>query len=64
MQFQIDNMTCGGCARKVTMAVQALDPDARVVADPSSRQIRVESAVAEEQIAAALCAAGYPPSLQ
>jgi copper chaperone len=25
MQFQIDNMTCGGCARSVTKAIHSVD---------------------------------------
>ncbi len=26
MQFHIENMTCGGCARSVTKAIQSVDP--------------------------------------
>ena len=31
MQFHIENMTCGGCARSVTKAIQSVDPQAEVV---------------------------------
>ncbi|MFQ1064871.1 heavy-metal-associated domain-containing protein [Bordetella trematum] len=61
MQFHIDGMTCGGCARSVTKAIQAVDPQATVVADPPSRLVKVESALAQAQIVAALREAGYPP---
>ncbi len=61
MQFHIDGMTCGGCARSVTKAIQAVDPQATVVADPPSRQVTVQSALAQAQIVAALREAGYPP---
>lgn len=61
MQFHIDGMTCGGCARSVTKAIQEVDPQATVVADPPSRQVKVESTLAPAQIVAALREAGYPP---
>ena len=35
MQFHIENMTCGGCVRSVTKAIQSVDPSAEVTADPA-----------------------------
>ena len=61
MQFHIENMTCGGCARGVTKAIQLLDPKAEVIADPPSRQVQVKSSASQEQIEAALREAGFPP---
>ena len=40
MEFHVDGMTCGGCARSVTRAIQQIDPNARVVADPPSGLVR------------------------
>lgn len=62
MQFHIENMTCGGCARGVTKAIQLVDPAAEVTADPPSRQVQVKSSASQEQIEAALREAGFPPS--
>ncbi|CAB3678452.1 Copper chaperone [Achromobacter denitrificans] len=64
MQFHLDGMTCGGCARKVTKAVQAVDPDAIVVTDPPTRLVLVQTSASRDQIAAALSEAGYPPRAQ
>jgi copper chaperone len=61
MQFQIDNMTCGGCARAVTAAIRGIDPSATVRADPPVRLLDVETAHGEAEIRAALTAAGFPP---
>lgn len=61
MRFQIDNMTCAGCARAVTAAVRSLDPTATIVADPPARTVEVVTARAEAQVRAALAAAGFPP---
>ena len=61
MQFHIDNMTCGGCARGVTRAIQSVDPDAVVKADPPNRLVEVTSKKPVEAIVAALEEAGFPP---
>jgi len=61
MQFHIDNMTCGGCARALTAAIRDLDPAATVTADPPTRRVDVQSARGEAEIRAALTIAGFPP---
>jgi copper chaperone len=61
MQFHIDNMTCGGCARAVTAAIRDLDPAATIKADPPARSVDVETACSETELRAALTAAGFAP---
>ena len=61
MQFHIENMACGGCARCVTKAIQAVDADARVVADPPARSVEVRTSASREQVERALAEAGFPP---
>ena len=41
MQFHIKNMTCGGCARSVTKAIQSVDAQAKVTIDPNTRKVDV-----------------------
>ena len=60
MQFHIKNMTCGGCARSVTKAIQSLDATARVEADPTTRKVEVTSSRTRSEIEAVLAEAGYP----
>ena len=64
MQFHLDDMTCGGCARAVTKAIQAVDPQATVVADPPTHLVQVQTSAPEAQIVAALHEAGFPPRAQ
>ena len=59
MRFRIQNMTCGGCARGVTRAVQSVDPAAKVVADPPSRMVEISSDKPRDEIELALAQAGY-----
>lgn len=61
-RFHIPNMTCGGCAKSVTKALLSVDPQARIEADPPTREVRVESTVDESAFLAALSEAGYPHS--
>ncbi len=61
MQFQIDNMTCGGCARSVTKAIHSVDPQAKVDIDLPQKRVNVVSAADESAVAAVLEDVGYPP---
>ncbi len=59
-QFHIPGMTCGGCLRAVTKALQALDPQAQVEGDLETRRIKVVSDREESLLLAALSKSGYP----
>ncbi|ACF51476.1 copper chaperone [Stenotrophomonas maltophilia] len=61
MEFHVEGMTCGGCARSVTKAIELVDPQASVQADPASRRVQVQTSASESQIVAALTDAGFPP---
>ncbi|HDS1578330.1 TPA: heavy-metal-associated domain-containing protein [Stenotrophomonas maltophilia] len=61
MEFHVDGMTCGGCARSVTRAIQQVDPNASVVADPPSGLVKVQTTASQEQVFAAVNDAGFPP---
>lgn len=60
LRFQVPNMTCGGCAKSVTKALQSVDPHARIETDPSIHEVRVESTADESSLRAVLAEAGYP----
>jgi len=62
MQFHIETMTCGGCARGVTKAIQSVDPAAEVQADPPARKVDVKTSAAREALVAALTEAGFAPA--
>jgi len=60
MQFHIENMTCGGCARSVTKAIEGVDAKAKVNADPVTKKVTIESALPASTFSRALDDAGYP----
>lgn len=59
MQFHIENMTCGGCVRGVTKAIQSVDPTAEISADPVTHKVDVISASPRERLQAVLADAGF-----
>lgn len=60
--FEIQSMTCGGCASHVTRAVKNLDPQARIEVDVKQRTVRIDTTEDRPSLVAALTEAGYPPS--
>lgn len=60
MELKIEGMTCGGCARSVTKAIQSVDANARVEADPAARAVRIETTATQAAVLQVLEDAGYP----
>lgn len=60
LRFYTPNLTCGGCAKSVAKALLSVDPQARIEADPPTREGRVDSALDESAFLAVLSEAGYP----
>ena len=63
MELRIENMTCGGCAKSVTKAIQSVDPTARVETNPAARAVKVETTATAGAIQQVLEEAGYPATL-
>lgn len=61
MQYQIDKMGCGGCARSITSTIHMVDPAADVVIDLPTKRVTVTSEAAVMAIEQALSQAGFPP---
>ena len=61
MEFFVDNMTCGGCAKSVTKAIQSVDPVAKVEIDLGTVLVKVESERPASDFIAVLDDVGYPP---
>lgn len=59
MQFHIETMTCGGCVRGVTKAIQSVDPSAQISADPATHKVEVVTTAPRDRLAAVLADAGF-----
>jgi copper chaperone len=62
VQFHIQNMACGGCARSVTKAIQSVDPGANVAVDLETRKVDITSERRAAEFERVLAQAGYPAS--
>jgi copper chaperone CopZ len=59
--FSVEGMSCGKCAARVTKAIQAQAPQARVEVDLAEKRVTVAPAVADAAaLAQAITQAGYP----
>lgn len=56
--FKVEGMGCEACARKITQAIEARDPDARVRVDRGAQRVDVASTVAERALADLIGALG------
>ncbi|EHP91095.1 MULTISPECIES: heavy-metal-associated domain-containing protein [Methylobacteriaceae] len=61
VRLKVEKIGCGGCARSVTRAVQAIEPDAGVEVDLGAKLVTVSGVVVPaDRIARAITEAGYP----
>ncbi len=58
-RFEIPGMTCGGCARSITKAIQGIDAQAKVETDIPGRRVTVKSRADSASLIAAIKEAGY-----
>ena len=50
MQFHVENMTCGSCAKHVTQAITGLDANAKVEVSVAERRMTVDSSATRSQL--------------
>ncbi|WP_088892233.1 heavy-metal-associated domain-containing protein [Leptolyngbya ohadii] len=62
LQFTVPDMACSACATTITNAVTAIDPAAKVAADPSTKQVNIDTQASEAEVKAAIVGAGYTVS--
>lgn len=59
LQLNVPNMACGSCAKTITNAIREVDQNAKVEADPKTKQVNVETESSESAIKQAIKNAGY-----
>ncbi|MBS7700378.1 MULTISPECIES: heavy-metal-associated domain-containing protein [unclassified Chelatococcus] len=63
MELKIERMTCGGCAKSVTEAIQSVDSNATIKTDLATRAVKIETAATRAAILQVLEEAGYPATV-
>ncbi len=60
-EFEVQSMTCGHCASRVTQAIKNLDATAKVEVELAAKKVRVQTVEDRGRVVAALADAGYAP---
>jgi len=56
----VTGMTCGGCTKAVTRAIQMQDAEATVQVDLDSQKVEIDSRLSREILVTILSEAGFP----
>jgi copper chaperone len=59
LEFQVNGMTCGGCARAITNAVESVDAAATVQVDLAAKRVTIDPAADTAKLQSAIEDAGY-----
>lgn len=59
LKLKVDGMTCGGCAKSVTRAVEAVPAVERALVDLATGEVSVEGTADEGAVRQAIEDAGY-----
>jgi copper chaperone len=63
IEFNVQDMTCGHCAGRITKAINDVDADAKVEIKIEGRTVLVDSKASVAELAAAISDAGYTPKV-
>jgi len=60
LSLKVSGMTCGGCIKAVTKAIQAQDPSATVQVDLDTQMVSLETSLSQAQASQLITDAGFP----
>lgn len=60
MQFKVEKMGCGGCAKTISTAIHTIDPSAKVDIDLGKKRVEVISKADQAVIQQVISDAGFP----
>ncbi len=60
LQLKVPNMACSACVTTINEAIIAIDPTAKVEADPKTKLVKIGTQQSEAAVKQAIAAAGYP----
>jgi copper chaperone len=60
LKLNVPDLACSACVETVTTAIQSVDANAAVEADPKTKIVSIETQASQSAIEAAIAAVGYP----
>jgi copper chaperone len=64
MEFEVKDMSCGGCANSITRAVNSVDPAAKLDIDVTTKVVKIDSALPSDRLVAVIEEAGFHPTVK
>jgi copper chaperone len=64
MEFEVKDMSCGGCANSISRAVNSVDPAARLGIDVTTKVVKIDSALPLNRLLAVIEEAGFHPTVK
>ncbi|WP_425514465.1 heavy-metal-associated domain-containing protein [Collimonas antrihumi] len=64
IEFNVQDMTCGHCAGRISKAINGVDANARVDIKIEGRTVSIESRATADELAEAIKDAGYTPQVK
>lgn len=62
INLTVPDMACSACSETITQAILALDQQANIEANLTTKQVTVDTRCSETEIKTAIAAAGYTPT--
>ncbi|CAB3803492.1 hypothetical protein LMG28614_05833 [Paraburkholderia ultramafica] len=63
MQFEVKDMSCGGCASAIIRAITSIDPAVKLDIDVAAKMVKIDSSFPQNQLVAAIEATGFHPTV-
>jgi len=63
VRLKIEAMTCGGCAKSITKAIESVDPKAKIDVDIEGRLVTVDSTTNVNSLIEVIHEAGYEATM-
>lgn len=63
IEFNVQDMTCGHCAGRITKAISGVDAGAKVEIRMEGRTVSIDSTATAGELAEAISDAGYTPQV-
>jgi copper chaperone len=57
--FTVPDLACAACVATIDRAVRAVDPQAKIIADPQTKLVQIESELPVATLATTIRDAGY-----
>lgn len=57
--FTVTDLACSACVATITQAIHSFDAQAKIIANPETKLVQIDSELSTETLQAAITKAGY-----